>query len=121
MSTISAANISDGTDTVGTEYVVNGSAKAWVSGSGAAVIFDSFNVSSAIDDGTGQYSYIPTNSFANLYYSLQGAAFTGSSTTRIVMKNANYATSSRCSVHIRDQSGSAYDCGNCVSVDGELA
>ena len=30
MSTIVTSNISDGTDTVGTEYVVNGSAKAWV-------------------------------------------------------------------------------------------
>ena len=30
MSTLSVSNITDGTDTVETGYVVNGSAKAWV-------------------------------------------------------------------------------------------
>ena len=31
MSTLNVSNITDGTTTVGTSYVVNGSAKAWVS------------------------------------------------------------------------------------------
>ena len=58
MSTIDVANITDGTDTVATGYVINGSAKFWVNfnGSGTVVIRDSFNMSSLTDNGTGDYS-----------------------------------------------------------------
>ena len=63
MSTLSVSNITDGTDTVGTSYVVNGSAKAWVNfnGSGTIATRDSFNVSTLTDEGTGDY----TNSFTS--------------------------------------------------------
>ena len=58
MSTINAANITDGTDTVATGYVVNGSAKAWINfnGTGTVSTRDSFNLSSLVDNGTGNYS-----------------------------------------------------------------
>ena len=55
MSTINVANITDGTDTVETGYVVNGSAKAWVRYYQITpVINKSFNVASVTDVGTGQ-------------------------------------------------------------------
>jgi len=38
MSTLNVSNITDGTDTVGTSYVVNGSAKAWVNFNGTGTI-----------------------------------------------------------------------------------
>jgi hypothetical protein len=43
---------------VTTDYVVNGSAKAWADfkGDGTVSLNDSFNVSSLDDDGTGDYS-----------------------------------------------------------------
>ena len=55
MSTLNVSNITDGTDTVETGYVVNGSAKAWVRYYQLApVISQSFNVASVTDVGTGQ-------------------------------------------------------------------
>ena len=45
MSTIDVANITDGTDTVATSYVVNGSAKAWVASWMALYITVVLNVS----------------------------------------------------------------------------
>ena len=46
MSILSVSNITDGTDTVDTGYVVNGSVKAWVAANSAAVIRNSSNISS---------------------------------------------------------------------------
>jgi hypothetical protein len=47
MSTIIASNISDGTTSVASTYVVNGSAKAWVNfnGTGTVAIRDSLMLS----------------------------------------------------------------------------
>ena len=71
MSTIDVANITDGTDTVATGYVINGSAKAWVNfnGSGTVAIRDSLNVGSITDSGTGVYVINFTNNFSNVNYS----------------------------------------------------
>jgi hypothetical protein len=59
-----------------TSYVVNGSAKSWVSfdadGSGIP-IFDSFNISSTSDVDTGIYVVYFSNSFANTNYALSNA------------------------------------------------
>ena len=56
MSTLNVANISDGTDTVETGYVVNGSAKAWLNfnGTGTVAIRDSFNITDIFDITNGQ-------------------------------------------------------------------
>ena len=43
MSTLNVSNISDGTDTVETGYVVNGSAKAWVNTNSGGSPLSSFN------------------------------------------------------------------------------
>ena len=67
MSTLNVSNISDGTTTVGTSYVVNGSAKVWVNfnGSGTIATRDSFNVSSLTDDAAGRYTVNISNNMAN--------------------------------------------------------
>jgi hypothetical protein len=69
MSTLNVANITDGTDTVETGYVVNGSAKAWVNfdGTGTVAIRDSVNVSSLVDSGAGNYSINFTNNMDPSY------------------------------------------------------
>ena len=71
MSTIDVANLTDGTDTVATGYVINGSAKSWVNfnGTGTIAIRNSMNVSSLTDESTGRYSVNLTSSMssANLY------------------------------------------------------
>ena len=48
-----------------TSYVVNGSAKAWASmtGAGTASVNQSFNNSSITDNGTGDYTLTNTNAF----------------------------------------------------------
>ena len=87
MSTLNVSNITDGTTTVGTEYVVNGSAKAWVGVlSATATIGDSLNVSSAVDDGTGYEQVLFITSFDNNNYVTLGSLdrTTYTQTTRII-------------------------------------
>lgn len=74
MSTLNVANITDGTDTVETSYVVNGSAKAWCcwNGTGTAAIRDSMNVASLTDNGTGDYTFSYTNNFGDSDYQIGG-------------------------------------------------
>jgi len=68
MSTLSVSNITDGTDTVETGYVVNGSAKAWSEFTTSVSINDSFNVASMSDNGVGDYQTNLTNSMASTAY-----------------------------------------------------
>ena len=70
MSTINVSNITDGTATVGTSYVVNGSAKAWANanGTGTIALRDSQNVSSITDEGTGDITHTFTSAMANTNY-----------------------------------------------------
>ena len=78
MSTLNVANISDGTDTVATGYVVNGSAKAWVNfnGTGTVAIRDSVNVASVTDNGVGHYTVNISSNMLNGSYSMTGSAGT---------------------------------------------
>ena len=68
MSTLSVSNITDGTDTVETGYVVNGSAKAWVMHNSSTVAQDSLNVSSLTDSATGKTAVNFSNSFGAKNY-----------------------------------------------------
>jgi hypothetical protein len=61
-----------GSNSVGMEYVANGSAKAWSNVSGSQVVNDSLNVSSITDNSSGNYDLNWTNSFANTTYSHVG-------------------------------------------------
>ena len=72
MSTLNVANVTDGTTSVPTGYVVNGSAKAWVNfnGLGTVSINDSYNASSVSDDGTGKYTVNFSSAMSNTYYAL---------------------------------------------------
>lgn len=76
MSTLNVANITDGTDTVETGYVVNGSAKAWVNfnGTGTVAIRNSLNVASITDQGTGDYDINISNAMSGADYAYAGAA-----------------------------------------------
>ena len=61
---------------VTTDYVVNGSAKAWVNfnGTGTVAIRESFNVSSLTDNTTAEQSTSLTNSMSNANYAGGGMA-----------------------------------------------
>jgi hypothetical protein len=74
MSTLNVSNITDGTTTVGTSYVVNGSAKAWINYKQAATfdIRDSINISSVSDEGSGLADTNYINNFDNTGYAANG-------------------------------------------------
>jgi len=98
MSTLNVSNITDGTDTVETGYVVNGSAKAWwnANGTGTIAINDSFNCSSITDNTTGVITGNLTNSMANSVYSLvigSDVAASNSAFNRVQISNASSGTS----------------------------
>ena len=125
MSNLVVSNISDGTTSVGTGYVVNGSAKAWVNfnGTGTIAIRDSLNVSSLTDNATGDYTDTFTNSFSNTNWATQGS--TGD-TSGIVSFSIFYdysrTASSQRMLHIHWSTGSSIDPPVCEQVfTGDLA
>ena len=128
MSNLVVSNISDGTDTVETGYVVNGSAKAWVSFSTSTTttINDSINISSLTDNGTGDTTVnLNTNMSSISYMFIGGLGFngTGAVNSRSVYQTARTVSSSRSRTYYVDVSTSnATDADyNGVSIYGDLA
>jgi hypothetical protein len=76
MSTIVTSNVSDGTLSIPTTYVTNGSAKAWVNfvGTGTIAVRDSFNVASLTDNGTGDYTVNFSSAFGAADYATPASA-----------------------------------------------
>ena len=67
MSTLSVSNITDGTDTVETGYVVNGSAKAYGYSDGSgSVLSTTLNVSSLTDVAAGKREFNLTSAMSNV-------------------------------------------------------
>jgi hypothetical protein len=103
MSTLNVSNITDGTDTVETGYVLNGSAKAWVNfnGTGTIAIKTSFNVSSISDVNTGQYQVDFTSAMASpdhcttLAVSHSSSADEGADLSTSVYSASNYRVNNR--------------------------
>ncbi len=94
MSTLNVSNITDGTTTVGTSYVVNGSAKAWVNwnGTGTVAIRDSFNVGSMTDNGTGDYTTNISSAMGNANYSYVALGGDTSGALSVRIENASNRT-----------------------------
>ena len=63
-----------GNNSVGMEYVANGSAKAWVNfnGTGTIAARDSLNLSSLTDAGGGNYGITVSSAFGNSDYMAAG-------------------------------------------------
>ena len=105
---------------IATNYVDNGSAKAWVQYNTSHAVQDSFNVASVTDVGTGQGTINISNAMNNAGYSLAyssgivgpavnglriSAMATSSYSTQQVNNGGSYADSDFC----------------CTSVKGDLA
>ena len=107
MSTLNVSNISDGSTSVGTSYVVNGSAKAWIDWAAqpATVVDDSLNVSSLTDNATGSFDVNYTNNFNSANYSTSGnQAFNTDITTYIYMvqpRNSGTVLAGSCGVYTK--------------------
>ena len=123
MSTLNVSNITDGTDTVGTSYVVNGSAKAWCNinaASGTPIFADSMNFSSITEQGVGDFD----PAFASAMSSVNYAVSSGS--------NAYGSGNDHMTATVRASTGITINCSylwsgardrpnNCAIVMGDLA
>ena len=107
MSTLNVSNITDGTTTVGTSYVVNGSAKAWVTfnGTGTVAILDGFNSASIVDAGTGAYNVNISSAMSDANYALTE----GSRSYQTYTNRSGLNTVSLLAVGCANASGAATD------------
>ena len=126
MSTLNVANITDGTDTVETGYVVNGSAKAWVNfdGTGTVAIRDSLNVASITDNAVSDYTVTLTNAFAAATYAFTfGVRSEGSvGANYLSMSNGNVPTTTSFRIFAVDSNASNVDTPTTNTVlHGDLA
>jgi hypothetical protein len=128
MSTIIASNISDGTTSVASTYVVNGSAKAWVNfnGTSTVAIRDSMNVSSLSDTSTGEYEVNLTNAMSDTNFATLNAAATGSpldsNTYNRAIESVGSATNKLDCITYAPNNGAIVDIGYVqISAHGDLA
>jgi len=108
-----------------TNYVVNGSAKAWVNYNQATpTTVDSFSVSSVTDSTTGQYKINVSTAFNNSGYSCSGTAKgeAGVSLGRISEDHDNSRTTSQMPIITSRTSDGAYrDLVSSATIHGDLA
>ena len=120
MSTLNVSNITDGTTTVGTSYVVNGSTKVWAlrSTGGTPSLSGSFNVSSLVDAGTGDTDYNLTNSLSDTNGAIAVSNRTSSNRRGIY---STYTTASEIRTLVYSTSGTAIDDSVALIGTGDLA
>ena len=126
MSTINVSNLNDGTTTVATTYVTNGSVKAWVNFNqqGPYATRDSFNVASLTDNATGDATMNFSSNMGNNGYSFNGCAGNGVSGTGISFVAPRDAdpTSSAIRMHGKNYQNTSSDrTFTAYSVTGDLA
>ena len=125
MSTLVVSNISDGTDTVGSNYVTNGSAKAWCwvddATPSSPAIQNSLNCSSVTYVGTGSYTYSLTNGFANRYGASTGFSLRNSIPIASSSSGVSMPDTSTVRVQTRTDTGSSSDAAFTSTVFGDLA
>jgi hypothetical protein len=117
---IDVDSVSDGTTSVPTGYVVNGSAKAWVYGTSAAVINASLNISSGVDNGTGDYTYTYTNAMASSSYSAPASTRASSSASYPCNPQSVSPTNIRVSTYA-GSTNAKNDRDHMVTISGDLA
>ena len=95
MSTLEVSNLNDGTTTLATTFINNGSAKATCSyyhNSGTPTIVDSTNVSSLTDNNTGTANVNYTSNMSSTDYVTACAGWAYSTWTGAVTATGSYAT-----------------------------
>jgi len=126
MSTLTVSNISDSTTTVGTNYILSGSSRAWINinASSTVTITNSFNFSSVTDEATGKFDTSLTNAMANANYAGVCGPFESNSNTSIIAVaiDTTLSTASTVMVRVNTNSAGGWDAEfNCVSLLGDLA
>ena len=119
MSTLEVSNLNDGTKTVATTNLTNGSAKVYIRYiQTTPAISQSFNVSSVSDDSTGNSTVNFTNGFDAIEYPVPA---NNSYTAGGLGVWSRMAATSTCSVITKDGSGTATDHAYNLASIGDLA
>tara|TARA_R100001510_G_scaffold54310_1_gene56875 strand:- start:30 stop:404 length:375 start_codon:yes stop_codon:yes gene_type:complete len=124
MSTLEVSNLNDGTTTVATTFVTNGSAKVWanINGTGTIAARDSNNVSSLTDNGTGDYQINISSAMNNSNYYV-GESGANNTTQEIRHNNGLTRATTAVQIDCRANNSNTYaDPGYAgVSLQGDLA
>ena len=114
-----------------TQYVVNGSAKAWCNLDGTSAtatsdltgVRDSFNISAVVDNGVGDYTYVFSNAMSDVNYSFS-AAVRGDSASNDNIFNADFNhafSASQLIMRNRDAAAARDSQQACIQTFGDLA
>ena len=101
-----------------TDYVVNGSAKAWCRTDSTATALDSHNISSGTDNGTGDYTFSFTSSMNNENFT---GVCAGKANENRVLLYSTVATGSIALDLFDADAGTRVDGGGGMGVLGDLA
>jgi hypothetical protein len=120
--TTTTDNISDGTDTVETGYVVNGSAKSWVNlkGTGTIAVQDSLNVASVTDNNTGDYTVNFSSSMVNSNFAATASTWQSVNVAGVGQNVLDPTTSSQ-QVRCHENNVGTDPNALLMSIQGELA
>lgn len=106
-----------------TQFVVNGSAKhmVWADTNTSNTIRKSLNNSSITDNGTGDYTFVATSAFSDIY-SYVGCCTGSASDPNASGENGSiYTTTSSCTFITQDYNGSTGDADLTFLSVGDLA
>tara|TARA_A100001391_G_scaffold193201_1_gene168173 strand:+ start:373 stop:771 length:399 start_codon:yes stop_codon:yes gene_type:complete len=107
-----------------TDYVVNGSAKAWFNfnGTGTVAILDSFNAASITDNGTGDYTTTISNAMATINYCYTALGGNTSSSSTVRIENTDKRTTTKMELLAYNTSQTEMDTADMNALfHGELA
>jgi hypothetical protein len=124
MSNLIVSNVSDGTTSVPTGYVVNGSAKAWGSFDQYYTnsMLESFNISSFSDLGTGAGAVNLSSAMTSASYPYTALSYVFGVTYAFVSKGGSTASQASIVTMRNDSTTTAIDPTHCCfSVHGDLA
>ena len=107
-----------------TTNLQQGLAKAWVhfDGSGTVAVNDTLNITSLVDNGTGDYTVSIVNDMANANYSSPCASSSGGAANTDTMVNPYTWAAGSLALRSNSNSGSAADRSEVnITIHGELA
>lgn len=124
MSTLTISNLNDGTTTVPTTYITNGSAKAFINYTDSTfAVAKSFNVASEVDNGNGDISYTLTSAMNDANYITSGEA--GGNLSTFYSRMTTHHGSTSTVVRMRCTNASSYTPNSvfraCSAIFGDLA
>ena len=122
MSTLEVSNLNDGTTTVATTYITNGSAKHFCNwnGTGTPAILESLNTASLTDVGTAEVTVNLSSAMSSINYGVTATSSGGD--RNITYNRGTYNTASAIKTYVTNLSASASEASSNTTVaHGDLA